>query len=220
MDISLAEWMYSEPRLFRYYRLFNDDKAKALHYYQHNLQLCAALYELLSDTEILLRNRIHASCSHYFGTTDWFDCCDIPEITDTVAMIRQRILKRDGLPSTDKIIAELNLGFWTSLFNKQYARTLWKPLRHSFSLLPAGLAKRQPVSYKLNQFRKFRNRIFHYEPIAIDLVKLGEHYQNILDILSWYQIDAAVWLEKNMAFRQMYLAANTTILARFLDQGR
>jgi hypothetical protein len=102
--------------------LFKDDKAKALHYYQHNLQLCAALYELLSDTEILLRNRIHASCSHYFGTTDWSDCCDIPEITDTVAMIRQRILKRDGLPSTDKIIAELNLGFWTSLFNKQYAQ--------------------------------------------------------------------------------------------------
>ena len=41
---------------------------------------------------------------------------------------------------------------------------------YAFPLLGTPNKRRDKISYKLNHIRKFRNRIFHYEPICNDLV--------------------------------------------------
>lgn len=37
--------------------------------------------------------------------------------------------------TADKVVAELTFGFWTALFNKQYAKDFWKPLMYAFPIL-------------------------------------------------------------------------------------
>lgn len=69
-----------------------------------------------------------------------------------------------------KTFYKQTFGFWTSLFNKQYARLFWRPLMFAFKELDNKQKQRDKIAYKINQIRKFRNRIFHYEPICNDLL--------------------------------------------------
>ena len=63
-------------------------------------------------------------------------------------------------------MAELTLGFWVSLLNTEYERTLWQALRRAFPYMPRRERQRRNVSAPLNTFRRFRNRIFHNESIC------------------------------------------------------
>lgn len=68
-----------------------------------------------------------------------------------------------------KLTAELTLGFWTSLFQKPYDKTMrLQTLKGIFSNLPKQEVKfidRKIISAQLNHIRKFRNRIFHFEKV-------------------------------------------------------
>jgi len=169
MDINDLEKLLSKKRLSTYYNLFPSDKEKAIEYYRLNTQISESLYPLLSNLEITLRNSIHNSFIIHFKSTDWFSGFKQPELFDQVNVAKRKILTGHNQMTTDKVVAELTFGFWTALFNKQYAKDLWKPLMYAFPLLDTAGKRRDKISYKLNHIRKFRNRIFHYEPICNDL---------------------------------------------------
>ncbi|RCW47209.1 hypothetical protein DFQ14_101555 [Halopolyspora algeriensis] len=68
-------------------------------------------------------------------------------------------------PCTDDIVAKLTLGFWISLLSRgrAYDRRFWVPVLHK--AFPHYSGPRRPLHSELEDIRKLRNRIMHYEPI-------------------------------------------------------
>jgi hypothetical protein len=71
-----------------------------------------------------------------------------------------------------RIVAELNLGFWTSLFNAYYEQKgasdprLWPRLLLAVvPRMPRRQRTRRNLVRYLNDIRALRNRVFHHEPI-------------------------------------------------------
>jgi hypothetical protein len=207
MNVTELEKLLSVKRLGTYYNLFPANKEKAIEYYRLNMQLSASLYPLLSNLEITLRNAVHNSFTIHFKSTDWFSQLRQPELFDQVNVAKRKILTAHNNVADDKVVAELTLGFWTTLFNKQYAKDLWKPLMHAFPLLNAPDKKRDKISYKLNQVRKFRNRIFHYEPVCNNLTALATNHNNVLEILNWINADIVSWTKQIDHFDNLYKQA-------------
>ena len=87
------------------------------------------------------------------------------------------------------------------------AKDFWKPLMYAFPLLDTANKRRDKIAYKLNLIRKFRNRIFHYEPICNDLTALAANHNNILEILNWINADIVSWTKQIDRFDNLYKQA-------------
>ncbi len=208
MQGDALEALISEQRLKTYDRLFNGNRAKAIEYYQLNIKIAQSLYPLLLYAEVSLRNMIHRSCMVHFKTDQWFQFCQQEEQLTKWDLVKKRIGENFHKPSTDKIIAELTFGFWCSLLNKRNARYFWKPLQHAFPNLGSSV-KREKLASTINQIRKFRNRIFHYEPICNDLNMLWVNYLHIIQLLNWINPELANWLKSMDNFESLYNKAET-----------
>ena len=207
MNLPDLERLLSEKRLGSYYKLFPTDKEKAVAYYQLNTQISESLYPLLSNFEVILRNAIHNSFKIHFKTEDWYSKINYRDLVDQRNVAKGKITASHNSVTTDKLVAELTLGFWTSLLNKQYARDYWKPLMYAFPLLDKQDKQRDKIAYKLNQIRKFRNRIFHYEPICNDLDILATNHKYILQVLDWINSDIVTWTKQIDRFDGLFKQA-------------
>ena len=78
---------------------------------------------------------------------------------------------------------------------------------YAFPLLDTASKRRDKIAYKLNYIRKFRNRIFHYEPICNDLTSLATNHNNILEILNWINADIVSWTKQIDRFDNLYKQA-------------
>lgn len=201
------EKLLSEKRLGTYYNLFPEDKEKAIQYYRINTQISESLYPLLSNLEIILRNSIHNSFTIHFKSADWFSYLEQPELLDQLNNAKRKIIVSRNHITSDKMVAELTFGLWTALLNKQYAKYFWKPLMYAFPLIDPSNKRRDKISYKLNHIRKFRNRIFHYEPVCNDIIALAINHKNILEILNWINTDIGSWTKQIDRFDDIYINA-------------
>ncbi len=207
MDLPNLERLLSEKRIGSYYMIFPSDKEKAVTYYQLNTQISESLYPLLSNFEVILRNAVHNSFKIHFNTEDWYSKIKYRDLEDQINVAKGKIKASHKSITTNKLVAELTLGFWTSLLNKQYARDYWKPLMYAFPLLDKQDKQRDKIAFKLNQIRKFRNRIFHYEPICNDLDILAINHKNILQVLDWINSDIVTWTKQIDRFDGLYKQA-------------
>ena len=203
MKIGDLERLFSKSRLVTYYRLFPTDKQKSIEYYRINTQISEALYPLLSNFEVVLRNSIHNSFSIHFKTDNWYEKVTYPELVDQIKVAKLKISLSKKEFTIDKLISELTLGFWTALFNKKYAKDFWKPLMYAFPLIEKEQKHRNTIAFKLNNIRKFRNRIFHFEPICNDLNILVINHKNILEILKWINIEIVEWTKQIDRFDEL-----------------
>ena len=98
-----------------------------------------------------------------------------------------------GLPLTaGRLIAELNFGFWTYLFDADYGyrspndHRLWpRLLGQVFPHLPAAIPRqRDVIQKKLTRIRELRNRAFHHEPIW-KYPDLQQRYNEAVDLINW-----------------------------------
>ena len=90
---------------------------------------------------------------------------------------------------------------------------------YAFPLLDKANKHRDKISYKLNQVRKFRNRIFHYEPICNDLVALAKNRNNILEILNWIDSDIVRWTKQIDRFDNLYKQAVELRLGNWISKS-
>jgi hypothetical protein len=90
------------------------------------------------------------------------------------------------------------------LFNKKYAKDFWKPLMFVFPMISKEQKQRRLIAYKLNNTRKFRNRIFHFEPICNDLKMLSLNHQTILELLKWINTDIVKWTSQIDRFEILF----------------
>ncbi|MDQ8187723.1 hypothetical protein [Pelagicoccus sp. SDUM812002] len=180
------------------YRQDGADEKIALARYALNMALAEALYPSLQFAEIALRNAIHASFTNRFGTSNWYDGA-IKLLPWQSAKVQEAKITLDKLskPTTPgRIVAELNLGFWTGFFNKQHNRT---GLSHHIAktVFPhAPKAERNTTKLDLRwlAIRDLRNRVFHHERI-LHWKDLGQRHQDISTTTKWICPELAAYAQ-------------------------
>ena len=174
------------------------DTEKAMTHYRCNIELSEAFYPCISTFEIVLRNAISRELTVLFGRDDWYTVFAVmPGMNGLNKYIQQanrQIAGRKEYSSPSKMIAELTLGFWVSLFNVEYERILWKDLRRVFPNMPKTARQRKNVAPPLNRFRSFRNRIFHHEPISWNLGAVSQIHTEMIVVMGWMNKDIPIWI--------------------------
>jgi hypothetical protein len=181
----------SVDRFSTYLLWAGGDAALGERLYSYNVQLSADFYSSLHMLEIALRNKADDALSSTYGG-NWLDdqvvLCD--QYQQRCVAEAKVMLRREGKVAThSQIIAELNFGFWSSLFGKSSNHIWGHTLRKIFRT--QGL-KRSHIAEKLRNLRRLRNRVAHYEPIlAQPLVAL---HADVLRLASWLSVDASTWI--------------------------
>jgi hypothetical protein len=180
----------ADARLNAYCRANDANELDAIARYLWNIALSEALYPPLQMLEVTLRNSLHAAISDRAGGNLWFD--QQPPILhqmelEKVAAAKAELQKERKPLEEGRIIAELNFGFWTSLFDRRYEQALWPALlKPVFPYMPRRIRTRWELSTRLNRIRKLRNRIFHHESILNwQNPALVPQHAEILEIIAW-----------------------------------
>lgn len=163
--------------------------------YEDNLLYSRRHYVPLAILEVALRNSIHSFLSVKVGP-DWLDnnrflCRDAQR---KINEAKSKLTYRHEPLSIDKIIAELNFGFWVGLFTQPYETNLrYNDLKKVFPSLPSKkveLITRRMILTKLHTVKTFRNRLFHYEKVINKPEYLNiEH--TIFDLLNYFDPELA-----------------------------
>jgi hypothetical protein len=167
----------SKPRYTRYLNGTQYNKAKANRLYIANIRLAQAFHPLLSQFEVVFRNSINLNLALNFGDSDWIINQKTGIMQDaslktsqyflrTCVQKTENKLKRRSIPITSgKIISDQTFGFWLSfLLPHHYILVKGQPI-HIFVNKPI-LENRASIYSKLDEIRKFRNRVNHCEPIC------------------------------------------------------
>lgn len=168
--------------------------------YTYNINLSAALYAPLHMFEVTLRNAVDDRLSHQFGVS-WFN--DIQVLTTSyqqrcIQEARNTLNREKKVETHSRMVAELNLGFWSSLFGRD-AHHLWRWLRPAFQ---AKGIQRPAIAQQLKDVRQLRNRVAHYEPILG--LPLAQRYAEVTTITGWLSSDAAGWISRHSMWPQLY----------------
>jgi hypothetical protein len=100
---------------------------------------------------------------------------------------------RNGYVTSGGMIAELSFGFWVQMLRPENVATIWTPLHSAFPDLPANFTYDQ-FYVRCDEVSKFRNRVFHHEPI-IERDVLRE-YGAIVELIKWISFDKGEWIQK------------------------
>ena len=212
------EKVFSTNRMGRYFSIHKDEKRAILHY-QSNIELAESFYPALSIMEVALRNAISRELETMTGREDWYAIFPttpgLNSLNKYITQATKQIVGRHETPTPSKIIAELTLGFWVSLFNAEYELILWKSLRRAFPYLPKCERKRKNVSAPLNSFRAFRNRVFHHESICWNMERITEIHNDLYKVMGWINKDLPSW-----ALTMDSVKAKQNLIRQRLDWNR
>jgi len=195
---AIVERIISKERLVPYLRYHNNDQSKAIAHYKSNILISESFYPLLAVLEIGLRNSIDHQLTKRFNDNKWYENKDFVKIAtrfqiDKISQARTNIYSEKKEITPGRIISELSLGFWTSLFDTKFEMTLWKNLRLAFPNCPKLIRKRKTLSSKFNGIRKLRNRIFHHEAITWNLNVVNTYKDEIIQGINWLDKDLLEW---------------------------
>jgi len=183
------KYYLSSPRFNVYLAETDNNFDKAYQLYKVNIELSEAFYPILSVLEVCLRNAVNETLKLHFNDPYWFKNSLPVEFLPYVSEATQKLTAQRKSITADRIIAELNFGFWNRLFNRHYTGLLWKPLRLIFQNTPKHLRQRDTIADALYRIRTLRNRIYHYEPIFGNLQEVEKQYTEMLTFLTWFDND-------------------------------
>lgn len=180
---------FSQIRLDSY--LSNSNVSKQFALYKRNIKLCKKFYSKLHYFEIVFRNAIDIVLTDFSNGADWINI--IPLDKDSMHKInevRNRLIKQNKLITHDRIISELTLGFWTTLFSKKYTQYKFQSVlvKKVFKDCPKNQRNIKNIQILVNEIRELRNRVCHYERI-IHYIDLKQKYKNIQTCISWISKD-------------------------------
>lgn len=163
MDDFLIDKYISEARFSKY---------SSMDEYKENIDISQKFYTPLSILEVSLRNAIDTQFKVFYGQNWLLNEARFlqRDALEKISHAKSKLKNRKENITHAKLTAELTLGFWTSLFQKPYDKTMRvQTLKGIFTNLPDKeilFIDRKLISSKLNHIRKFRNRIFHFEKIV------------------------------------------------------
>lgn len=209
----------SGPRLDKY-RGADSTELEVLTYCLFNTALCESFYPSLQFLEVGLRNSIYNAL--HFTTKDpkWFKsammCNRCLEDVETA----ENTLIDNGKDPDDPnaVVAELNFGFWVRLFNKHYQIPLWNNKAfHSRALPNASSLERvrYKLAVRLDEIRRFRNRVFHHERILPS--DLRSQHTKIIEMIGWISTELATAHNLVDRFDNVYCATYYTQLQKSLE---
>jgi len=216
LDYRKLEYFSSKPRLNRFLAACGNSKSSAQNLYRTNLRVSQAFYPVLNLFEIFLRNTLNYRMSIHFADPDWIihqknifmNNISLARtkyfLKSSVVKAENAILRKGGVVSSGKIIAEQTLGFWTSLFDVPHYRLIGGTVIHAFPGKPSHV-NRSLLSQRLNRIREFRNRIYHNEPVCftgttVDFSRARIIRLEMFELLSWMDADL---LDYVMAFDEI-----------------
>jgi hypothetical protein len=193
----------SVARFGRYKQASKNDTKRAEKLYKANLRLAQAFHPLIGTLEVTLRNTIDNNLCIFFNDNDWIlnqQSFMNLHLKGEIQKAEKRFKRNNVIVTSNKIIAEQTLGFWTNFFEK----TIYKNLKGNpikiFNKLPSGIGRLE-IHKMLDSIRLLRNRINHNEPICfkgnqIDLTESIENYNNISEIIRWINPDLLKWTKE------------------------
>lgn len=200
----------TNARLNRYLLACSGNSRKAMTLYRKNLQLSQELFTVISCFEVALRNAIDAQVTPTLGN-DWLrdaaapnGVFDNPRCRLTRDNINDAIGKLHAY-SHFKLVAELGFGFWRFMFAQNQfnatGRVLLKVFPSKPTSTPAIQYNNTYIFNQLAQLNNIRNRMAHHEPICFlpgqpvkNTIYTRQHYNLILQLFKWMQIDEAALL--------------------------
>jgi hypothetical protein len=155
--------------------------------YQWNAQLGEAFHLPIQAVEVALRNRINAAFIVRFGALWWQDPVFLSVADrrhrEQIEEVKSRISKRGQMIITGQVVAGLSFGFWVSMLDARYNPSVWSQgLLAGFPHLPQGKTRNE-LQLVVRQIAKFRNRIWHHEPIF--KANITQEYARCMRMLEW-----------------------------------
>lgn len=211
MRIDLRNTYLSKPRYNRYLNATGNDIKRAKRLYNANIRLAQSIHPLLTQFEVALRNSLNIHLASYFGDSNWIltqknGFMHDKSLSRSKYFLRKSVLKSErkliqkGIPMTGgKIISDQAFGFWIALFlSHHYSLIGGQPIK-VFSNKPPS-ENRASLYNKLNEIRKFRNRVNHCEPICfkganVDCTVILEMRSTLYDLVYWMEPDLVPFLE-------------------------
>lgn len=179
----------SHERLEAYQARSNADSELLLAaHYAQNIALSESLYPAFQAIEIALRNSVHDTIAAACKSEAWFEArfnILLPQELDAIEKARATLRRGNKDATPGRIMAELNFGFWTSLFDLRYEQRLWPlHLKTVLPYIPKTIRTRKIISSRMNRIRRLRNRVFHHEPIWYWQDLQQQHFE-ILEAIGW-----------------------------------
>ena len=211
----------------------NDSEELVLERYLWNLELASAFYGPLHVFEIGMRNAVDRAFSNAYGP-DWLTATGIlaKREADSVLKAINELAKRRESQSRGKLIAELMFGFWVGLFYKTYENSplysqknppphslFWpSQIKSVFPHAPKSMQTRKAMSARIEDIKKFRNRIFHHEPIWRN-ARLAKIHSEICETARWISPDAEVLLARSRVPEMINQTPAISVASRISDDN-
>ena len=188
------------------YKADGADNKTALARYLYNIELCTALYPSLNMFEISFRNSVDKALQTFTGTAEWYNCINLSsESLNKINSAKRKIQNCGKQVTHDRVISELTLGFWTSLFSRKYNQEKFQPylIKQCFKKALKNLKSAIPLWQYLDKFRYLRNRVFHYERL-VHWKDLNQQHENLVNCISWFSDESYKILLKIDRFGGVY----------------
>jgi len=199
------ERFISKSRLSTYrHAMDQQNTLKVIGHYIYNTKLSENFYLLLQNFEVTLRNAIYLAYNNKYPEKSFYFLHETDsrnrylqkkefhsrECWKMLCGARHKLIKKSSSVNNGKLTAELNFGFWSKLMSTHHANyvTMWHQI--FFDVFPHYPYKYPvdkaivDIENKINKIRRFRNRIFHYEPI-FNHENLHAMHKDIIEILGW-----------------------------------
>jgi hypothetical protein len=194
-------------RLRSYLGSTDGDASLAFSLYDWNSDISSAMFQVLGDVEIVLRNAVDREMQKLNVTLgnqgDWLNELNvgIPRIwREHIARAEDYLISEGKALTHPNIMSQLNFGFWRTFLTRQYKDTLWRPaLRFAFSHSPS----RQPeyIFTRVRHLHVLRNRIAHHEPIHRR--DIARDFEICIEVLQAISPAIAQWSAKNSRVLQV-----------------
>ena len=172
--------------------------------------MSAALFEVIGHVEVILRNAIHSTMSAWgssegFGS-NWYDnshgLLGASSMVD-ISRATERLRRSGKSASPDRLVSELNFGFWRFLLTSKYRTTIWPILaRNMFSRSPSGSPERFFAS--VGRIHDLRNRIAHHESLIGRSLELDLH--DLYRVLSLVCPESTRWVAEHSRVEELLIA--------------
>ncbi len=204
----------SVERLLSFQQSKDDTIDILIERYKTNVRISQALYPELSVLEVTLRNAIDTTLKSCISKT-WLEdeikqqniltSHEYSKLVEVYNDTKKEYSNRDF--TIGKVIANLNFGFWTNLCSKWYSSNIWNKgccFKGVFVNYPSNANNIGAIAIKLRLIRRFRNRIFHYEPIFKKPQNTLKMYNEIMEMISYLPSDSADVLNDTSIFLNTY----------------
>lgn len=173
-----------------------------LYFYNH--RVARSFQPLVSNVEVILRNKLNAAIAKTYSDDKWLlhriygyaptgrapftgrQPIRNPYLCDCLRKADSKLTRKGRSITQDRLISELDFGFWTALYNDSLPNEICAAVMSIFGPLPPG-TNRQRMKGDLNKIRQFRNRICHnntlfFDGSNVDVLGLKKNYQCIYNL--------------------------------------